>query len=184
MIELAKEKYPKVLHKLEEWWKKKNESLYEACPYQKEDLYTICYCELEDFFEEDGIIIMTKFVRPNRWWYKIDGNGFKLTLSSGIEYETRSQARDAVVLKACEILEERICMTIKLKGSFFDKQCSHCKLYDGCTIAFVQQTYNYEKNQKAIDILSELVSNEKGCLLYLQNKELLFTDYNNNIDLF
>lgn len=72
------------------------------------------------------------------------------------------------------------------EGFYFDNQCMHCKLYEGCPIAFVQQSYNYKQHKHKIvkDILDSLVSNVSGCLLYNENKNKLFTDFNDNMDLF
>jgi hypothetical protein len=65
--------------------------------------FKMLYGLLEDFFEENKIIINIVFNKDaSSWMFCIVGK------SQAYYYETKQQAKEAATLKACQILEEQL----------------------------------------------------------------------------
>lgn len=95
--------YPKVWEELREWFISKNSNLYKVCPFQEEDLNTICYCELEDFFKENRIeIFIIKDFESNLYEYYFDDS------VNYCCFGDRNEAKQAAILKACEIMNKEL----------------------------------------------------------------------------
>lgn len=61
------------------------------------------------------------------------------------------------------------------EGSFLDDQCIKCRLHFNCSVAFVQDFYNYDQcgNKLAENILNSLIGEDGVCKIFDENKMLL-----------
>lgn len=108
---IIKEHYPKVYEKLINYFRAIND-IYKICNFKEKDLETLCHCELEDFFESQGIDIELNihYNIYKKWDYCLFPEWLKdkteYYILSEIAYSRKQDARENAVLKACEILEE------------------------------------------------------------------------------
>ena len=110
--EEIKERYPNSYKMLGIWiisYKFKSIGWAEPKDYEQ-----LCYCDLEKFFDDNGIIIeilanfdyMEGF---NRFSWSITGKNInRENTYSKIDYETRNEAKEQAIYKAFEILEKRL----------------------------------------------------------------------------
>ena len=79
----------------------------------------ICYCDLEKFFDDNGIIICVGYLRSNKlnkdvWHYQISYKSrnkiktYYVNNDTRIKYTNKDEAKQQAILKAFEILEEQL----------------------------------------------------------------------------
>lgn len=116
-----RDKYPES-EKLFWKWLYKNRTGYEAKDedilYIKRDVKDICYCDLEKFFDDNGIIIEIRLI--SGFWYGFIENQNKQNYISKIDniktnqidctrsYNSRQEAKRQAILKAFEILNNQL----------------------------------------------------------------------------
>ena len=113
---LIKQKYPKSL-KLFIAFLIKNKNLkgdnnfIEICVFKMLLKNQICYCDLERFFDDNGIIIDIIYDSDeNNFWYTIHRNQFNIFDSHHDihEHYPRKEAKQQSIYKAFEILEKKL----------------------------------------------------------------------------
>ena len=62
-----------------------------------------CYCDIENFFDNNGIIIQTGNSLEDDWWYCFSTH----YAENGEGYKTRDEAKEQAILKAFEILQNK-----------------------------------------------------------------------------
>lgn len=84
---------------------------YESCNHLINDYYEFnpCYCDLEKFFDDNGIIINYEKMNDDfeySWYYNIRVNNEEFE-EEPEEFENRQKAKQQAIYKAFEILEGR-----------------------------------------------------------------------------
>jgi hypothetical protein len=74
------------------------------------------------------------------------------------------------------------------EGMCFDEQCIECRLGQGpCTIAWVQQLYNYRQvgNTLAMEILDNFVKDDGTCMMFKEHEKIfrLTEDEKNQLEI-
>lgn len=97
-----KEEYPNGCEKLNIWL---------SSNFRGYAVKYTCYCDLEKFFDDNGIII--NYGKGNNnfkfsWWYNIRVNNQELEHIETDEYNSRQEAKQQAIYKAFEILEEKL----------------------------------------------------------------------------
>ena len=77
----------------------------DVCSGREKDLNLLCYCDLEKFFDDNGLEIeIYRNDFNNSWTFRITGQKFVIMPP---EY-SRQQAKEQAIYKAFEILEEKL----------------------------------------------------------------------------
>lgn len=118
MIKTIYDRYPKVYNEIAKWWYENNKNLYSSIWAKcfEDDLNVLCYCEIESFFDKNKIyisIIHNSEGTKNGWdqdelfYFDIDDDPDGYNDNVG-PFDSRPEAQKEAILKACEILNERL----------------------------------------------------------------------------
>jgi hypothetical protein len=97
------DKYPNVFEKMED--------KFLQIPYSMV-VKSVCYCDLEDFFKENGIIINVILCKSNQGYlsgrYELFDTKLTMLYNLTIVKGSKQEAKEQAILKASELLEEKL----------------------------------------------------------------------------
>ena len=104
-----KKNYPKTFEKFKRGTFEEHiflDNLYLLIEDDNKNKSVVCYCDVERFFDYNGIeiyVIVWRYKKEYRYFIETEGGEIE-----SIVFKTRQEAKEKAILKAFEILEKRV----------------------------------------------------------------------------